>query len=345
MGDDLRKVRPGDPLRIPARAYNAFVDAALNARRRQQDRRGGELWDGGRSFIGGGVVAVRNDSNADLDRYHALAIDGPLFAPDDDGPEKSFQNRLAFKGIKPTDTTRPGSFAIAREPIPQGEIGLCVVHGVTPVRLLVEDDQHAFADIAPDEDVLVSSGSGGTVILWKEDGTGELWAVVEIGRQRTDRIVAILGEAYEIQGETFRWRYPWVEARIDGDPASDTYGRYVAVENGLSSKDPGGAEDPAKAAFNRYESHHSELPPEEPQGTDGFGGIKSLFVPGLLEPPGGDPGYCPNRAAIPLLRPILKGVAVELTAERDTRGQTVWCFEALNGMELTEQEVPIWLYV
>ncbi len=35
MGDDLRKVRPGDPLRVPARAYNAFVDAALDLKRRQ----------------------------------------------------------------------------------------------------------------------------------------------------------------------------------------------------------------------------------------------------------------------------------------------------------------------
>ena len=27
MSSDLHKVRPGEPLRIPARAYNAFVDA------------------------------------------------------------------------------------------------------------------------------------------------------------------------------------------------------------------------------------------------------------------------------------------------------------------------------
>ena len=28
-GDALRKVRTGEPLRIPAAAYNAFVDAAI----------------------------------------------------------------------------------------------------------------------------------------------------------------------------------------------------------------------------------------------------------------------------------------------------------------------------
>ncbi len=35
MPDDLRKVRIGQPLRIPAGAYNAFVDAAVDLRSRQ----------------------------------------------------------------------------------------------------------------------------------------------------------------------------------------------------------------------------------------------------------------------------------------------------------------------
>ena len=35
MPDDLRKVRSGQPLRIPAGAYNAFVDAAVDLRTRQ----------------------------------------------------------------------------------------------------------------------------------------------------------------------------------------------------------------------------------------------------------------------------------------------------------------------
>jgi len=34
-----------------------------------------------------------------------------------------------------------------------------------------------------------------------------------------------------------------------------------------------------------------------------------------------------------------------MTAERDTRGGTVWCFQALNGIELVEYDVPMWLYV
>lgn len=187
--------------------------------------------------------------------------------------------------------------------------------------------------------MLVSGGSGGTAILWKEDGVGEKWAIVDIGRPRSDKIVAILGEATEITGERFRWRYPWDEAAIDGDPESETFGRYIKVEDGLTS-----AGDPDKYAINRFESHHSDVPDQEPEGTDGFGGVRSYFVPGQLEP-FNPAGFCPRKAAIPILRPILKGVAVQMTAERDTQGGTVWCFQALNAIELVEFDVPVWLYV
>jgi hypothetical protein len=215
-----------------------------------------------------------------------------------------------------------------------------VVHGVTPVRILIEDQDHGFADVKAGETVLVSTGAGGTAILWKEHGTGEKWAVVEIGRPPRDRVVAILGEGEEITGERFRWRYPWHEARIDGDPGSGTLGRYIKVENGLSS-----AGDSEKYAINRFESHHSDVPHEDPDGTDGFGGMKSLFVPGQLENPSGDDGYCPPKAAVPMIRPVLKGVAVMLTAERNTKGKTVWTFQANCPIELTEMDVPVSQYV
>jgi hypothetical protein len=296
--------------------------------------------EGGAGSRQHGVLAVRNDSGADLERFHVLAIDGPLFDPDDDDGEQAFQNTVALKGVKPADDTPPGQFVIARAPIKDGSIGLCVVHGVTPVRILIEDEDHEFADLKADETVLVSTGSGGTAILWKESGTGEKWAVVEIGRPPRDRFVAILGEAVEITGERFRWRYPWHEARIDGDPGSDTYGRYVKLEHGLSS-----AGDSAKYAINRFESHHSDVPEGDPDGTDGFGGMKALFVPGQLENASGDQGYCPPKAAVPMIRPLFKGIAVELATERNTKGKTVWAFQANCPMELTEIDVPVTQYV
>lgn len=37
MSNVLTKVRPGDPLRIPAATFNTFVDAAQDFLRRQRD--------------------------------------------------------------------------------------------------------------------------------------------------------------------------------------------------------------------------------------------------------------------------------------------------------------------
>lgn len=39
-GDPLKKVHPGEPLVIPAAAYNAFVEAAQAERQRQRGGRG-----------------------------------------------------------------------------------------------------------------------------------------------------------------------------------------------------------------------------------------------------------------------------------------------------------------
>ena len=39
-GDPFKKATPGQKLRIPAAAYNAFIDSALDFQRRQRDQRG-----------------------------------------------------------------------------------------------------------------------------------------------------------------------------------------------------------------------------------------------------------------------------------------------------------------
>jgi hypothetical protein len=73
----FRRVKPGDPVRIPAGAYNAWCEAA-------------EAFQAGNaSLIGqtaGGMpdrtrVRIRNDSGADRARFDVLGVSGPLFTP------------------------------------------------------------------------------------------------------------------------------------------------------------------------------------------------------------------------------------------------------------------------
>ena len=72
---DLKKVKSGDPLAIPAATFNTFVDAAQDFLRCQRsiartptaDRPPFE------------TVLLKNASGADRGRFDVLGIDGPLF--------------------------------------------------------------------------------------------------------------------------------------------------------------------------------------------------------------------------------------------------------------------------
>ena len=73
------------------------------------------------------------------------------------------------------------------EPVRSNEIGRAYIAGVTPVRVNVIDANHTRADVEDGDATRLrsspggGSGSGGAQILWKEDGTGEVWALVVLG--------------------------------------------------------------------------------------------------------------------------------------------------------------------
>ena len=173
MSDPLQKVSPGDPLKIPATAYNAFVDAARAVR---QANRGGAgvptMWSDR------DVVLVKNGSGGDLDRFAILAISAPLFTPTDNLAE--FKNRFPLTGATPT-TADAGKFVILLAPCKSGSLAQALVAGVTPVLLEVVSSDHAFADVKASSTELKSGPTGSCQILWKESGTGTgKWAIVRV---------------------------------------------------------------------------------------------------------------------------------------------------------------------
>jgi hypothetical protein len=175
MGDCLKKVKPGDPLAIPAATFNTFVDAAQDFLRRQRDV--------GRTPVADRppfeTVLLKNASGADRGRFDVLGIDAPVFTPTDS--LETFTNGIALVGVTPTDS-HAGNFAVLVEPIQAGQIGRACILGACPVKVNVVSASDAFADVEASVTTRLKSGSSGAArILWKESGTGEKWAVVRLG--------------------------------------------------------------------------------------------------------------------------------------------------------------------
>ncbi len=159
-GDALRKVKSGDPLRIPAGAYNAFVDAAVDLRQRQHE----ELREPRRLRRDNDVILVLNSTGSTVNRFGVLAITDPIIAPTD----ALELERVAFTGVVPA-AEHAGKFAILLETAAPGAIVRAAMGGVVPVKvgLLQPDDE--FADVAPGQTGYLNSGdSGAAQILWVE---------------------------------------------------------------------------------------------------------------------------------------------------------------------------------
>lgn len=179
MSSALRKVRSGDPLVIPAAAYNAFIDAAIDYRQRTA-----HLGQGAQpSFSQASIVLVRNDSGSNQNRMAVLGVDAPIIDPS--ANEEEFKNRVALACVTPEERTHVGRFVVLAEPIATGKIGRAYAAGVCPVKIDVPDEEHEwrYAEIADGiTGNLKVSMQGSATILWRAGGTGVQWAVIRLGQ-------------------------------------------------------------------------------------------------------------------------------------------------------------------
>jgi len=79
MSDAMKKVHPGDALKVPAETFNTFIDAARALKARQQDRRSRPTSYGPDS----GIVLVANNSGEDRSRFDVLGVSEPIIRPAD----------------------------------------------------------------------------------------------------------------------------------------------------------------------------------------------------------------------------------------------------------------------
>ncbi len=222
----LAKVSAGQPMRMTAETFNAFVDAASAYQASRNSRQA----EGGATLPTAGIVPVRNDSGEDQDRFAVLGLGDPLILPSEN--PQAFQERVAFRAVAPDEDLHANRFCILQEPIAAGAVGRAMVAGVTPVGLNVSAADDELAKVVTDETGTLTTGTeGGARILWMEPGTGPRWGIVQFpaggaGGGSPNLVLEVVASNHGwMLGDVLRWSgSAWVLADAGVVGATDTLG-------------------------------------------------------------------------------------------------------------------------
>lgn len=173
----IKKVKPGDKLKIPAVAYNAMATAA------EAHSQNAFSVGPGKDEPGDNLILIKNNSGSAVPTGGSLGIDGPIYGPVDNLPE--FKFNTALEGITPS-ADHVSKFIVTAEPINDGKIGRGYVAGICPALLEIVEITHITADIVDGE--LKTTVNGSAQILWMESddeaepapGTDK-WAIIRFG--------------------------------------------------------------------------------------------------------------------------------------------------------------------
>jgi hypothetical protein len=159
MSDGFRKVRPGEPVRVAAQAWNKIIDQVVTKPR----------FDGNTSASPptNFRVRVRNNTSTGISRWGVLQISDILEAPTGVGGQ--FEQWPGVIGGTPASGPEGGvSYVVAVDPIPAGSIGQGAIDGVVQSRVLVLCTGHQYAKPKTGEiDYLETADAGPFRILWK----------------------------------------------------------------------------------------------------------------------------------------------------------------------------------
>jgi hypothetical protein len=186
-GDTFKRVAGGQPVSFKASTWNAMLDSAEDFSRRRPG--------GATSEFGGGPVSrtefhIKNNADSAVDRFGVLGISGLLISNADNPDE--FKTRITFTGVSPASASHTGKFVVAVEPINPGEIGRCVLNGLTQVKVNMIESGQRWADVLDGDATQLESGNVGTAqILYAESGTGTKWAVVRLGMVPGEVVVKV----------------------------------------------------------------------------------------------------------------------------------------------------------
>jgi hypothetical protein len=171
----LRHVQSGQPMRIPAADWNRVIDAT-----RAHYEALGTPRPVPSMVTSKATIRVKNTSGDDLERFSAAAISGVLIDPADNA--EAFAATPGFTVATPVvEDVGTGRIVITAEPVVAGSIGRAYASGVCIAKIDVTDEAHTHADVADGTTTITSTFAGPLTILWKETGTGVVFALVRFG--------------------------------------------------------------------------------------------------------------------------------------------------------------------
>lgn len=180
-GDPLKRVFPGSSAaRLPAQAWNAFIEASRFVKDRQHNLGASSPYDNSRNE----VIWIRNDTGENVERFGILGIGSPIISPETSLPE--FLNKPVFIGEKPSASKHRGRFVVLAEPLTggkgkngkaaAGQLGQAFIYGVVPVKVNVATEEGEtpdlsrvkFADVFRDNETgfLDAMLNGSAQVLW-----------------------------------------------------------------------------------------------------------------------------------------------------------------------------------
>ena len=166
MRQAFTQVRPGEPLDIHFREYNAFIDAAVADNQRISSGDRFDRADQAASLR----VLINNDSGSEIEAGSIRKLGAPSYTSGD------FLETFTFEHLA-IDPASDRGFVVFPDDIPDGQYGWGVVAGVAYAPVSIGDESHDRCDVGTATQ-LASGFSGHARILHKPAGTGVLDCVI-----------------------------------------------------------------------------------------------------------------------------------------------------------------------
>jgi hypothetical protein len=195
------RIDPGQKLSkaISARAWNRAQDAADIVLGQVPGVTADVSTPAGPPFD---YVYCRNNTNQNVPRFGVLRIGGVEVQPaaDTAGGTAQFVQMPVVSGLAP-DSSNPGRWGVAIDPIAAGLVGRLAVAGVVQCKVRVVNTGDRFVrPLAGSVSQLVTGGYGEGLILWSEATAGEeRWALVRLATPAGVALVQFEG-AWPING-------------------------------------------------------------------------------------------------------------------------------------------------